>query len=337
MVCDFARPSGLVRPILHAPGPLVQARGTPLTTFQDRCEVAQYDPRRYLVIARVRTPASRQSLSKPPLSGGDHPSSVDGLRIGRIGRALRHRLGWRQSDLGDRVGLSQGEISLFETGRLDPMPLRTVRRILGGLDAELVLAVRWRGGDLDRLLDAAHARLSDDLARLLGDEGWEVAPEVSYSVFGERGSIDLLAWHPETATLLVVEVKSEIATVEGTFRKHDEKVRLAGRVAAERFGWVANVVGRLLVLPEHRTVRRQIEDKAALFGRVYPSRNVEVRRWLRAPTGAMSGILFLPDTRVARGLRSRPARKRVRTTHPRSGDARARVPEASHLVHHERR
>jgi transcriptional regulator with XRE-family HTH domain len=113
---------------------------------------------------------------------------VDDLRIGRIGRALRHRLGWRQRDLGRRVGLSQGEISLFERGRIDGMPIRTLRRI----------------------------------------------PEVSYAVFSERGSIDLLGWHADTATLLVVEVKSEIATVEGTFRKHDEKVRLAGRIARER-------------------------------------------------------------------------------------------------------
>jgi transcriptional regulator with XRE-family HTH domain len=139
-----------------------------------------------------RDAPSHDSGNKPPMSGKDHPSSVDQVRIGRIGRALRHRLGWRQSDLGDRVGLSQGEISLFETGRLDPMPIRTVRRILGGLYAELVLAVRWRGGDLDRLLDAAHARLAEKFARLLADDGWQVMPEVSYSVFGERGSIDLL-------------------------------------------------------------------------------------------------------------------------------------------------
>ena len=237
---------------------------------------------------------------------------MDDLRIGRIGRALRHRLGLRQRDLGNRVRLSQGEISLFERGRIEAMPIRTVRRILRGLDAELVLVVRWRGGDLDRLLDAGHARLGDDLTRLLAAEDWEVVPEVSYSVFGERGSIDLIAWHAESASLLVVEIKTEITTVEGTLRKHDEKVRLAPGLAEERFGWDAVVTARLLVLPEHRTIRRQIEDKAALFSRVYPSRNVAVRRWLRSPGGPLSGILFLPDTSRARGMRTRPTRKRVR-------------------------
>lgn len=246
------------------------------------------------------------------MRGRDHPSNVDDLRIGRIARALRHRLRWRQRDLGIRVGLSQGEISLFESGRLAAMPIGTVRRILGGLDAELVLTVRWRGGDLDRLLDAAHAQLGDDLARSLAAHGWQVAPEISYSIFGERGSIDLLGWHAETATLLVVEVKSEIATVEGTLRKHDEKVRLAPRIVGERFDWAPRVIARLLVLSEHRTVRRQVQDKSALFGRAYPSRNVEVRRWLRSPSGPMSGILFLPDTSIARGMPGRRTRKRVR-------------------------
>lgn len=214
--------------------------------------------------------------------------------------------------------MSQGEISLFERGRIDGMPVGTLRKILGGLDAELVLYVRWRGGDLDRLLDAAHARLCDDLAASLTNQGWEVAPEVSYSVYGERGSIDLLAWEPRTKTLLVTEVKTEVASVEGTFRKHDEKVRLAPAIALERLGWVAGSTARLLVFPEHRTVRRQVEGKSALFGRVYPTRNVGVRRWLRAPDGPMSGLLFLPDTSQARGRRGRATPKRVRPARPRS-------------------
>jgi len=100
---------------------------------------------------------------------------VDDLRIGRIGRVLRHRLGWRQSDLGDRIGLSQDEISLFERGRIEAMPIRTVRRILGGLDAELVLVVRWRGGNLDRLIPSPprrhRVRHSTVWARM-GDTTW---------------------------------------------------------------------------------------------------------------------------------------------------------------------
>jgi transcriptional regulator with XRE-family HTH domain len=249
-------------------------------------------------------------------TASDQTPNMDDLRIGRIERALRHRLRLRQIDLGERVGVSQGEISLFERGRIEGMPIRTIRRILGGVDAELVLVVRWRGGDLDRLLDATHARLGERVVRLLTADGWTVIPEVSFSIYGERGSIDLLAWHPATRTLLVIELKSEIASVEETFRRHDVKVRLARQIALERFGWKAAVVGRLLVVPAHRTIRRQVEDKARLFESVYPARNVVVRRWLRDPVDPLAGLLFVSDTNVTRGRRDRPVRKRVRTAGP---------------------
>ena len=74
-------------------------------------------------------------------------------------------------------------------------------------------------------------------AALLEAEGWLTAAEVTYSGYGERGSIDLLAFHPATRTLLVVEVKTEIASVEETLRRHDAKVRLApDRTGAVRVG-----------------------------------------------------------------------------------------------------
>jgi hypothetical protein len=133
-------------------------------------------------------------------------------------------------------------------------------------------------------------------------------PEVTYSVFGERGSIDLVAWHPATATLLVIEVKSELTAVEATLRKHDEKVRLAAGVVREQFGWRPGAVMRLLVLPDDRTSRRRVERAASVMERRYPLRGWDVRRWLRAPSGAGDGILFLPHTTGRRrSQRHRPS------------------------------
>lgn len=129
------------------------------------------------------------------------------------------------------------------------MSIRSVRRILAGVDAELVLTVRWRGGDLDRLLDATHARLGESVVAILQADSWIVRPEVSFSVYGDRGSIDLLAWHQMTRTVLVVELKSEIASIEETFRRHDVKLRLVRGIALERFDWDAAVVARLLSFP----------------------------------------------------------------------------------------
>jgi len=95
----------------------------------------------------------------------------------------------------------------------------------------------WRGGAVDRLMDERHATLIGAAATTLRDAGWEVAIEITYSVYGERGSIDLLAGHGRTRTLLVAEVKFELASVEQTGRKLDEKVRIAStRLCRERFG-----------------------------------------------------------------------------------------------------
>lgn len=237
---------------------------------------------------------------------------MDDRRVGRIGRALRMRLGWRQEDAGARVGISQSKVSRFERGRLESMTIGSVRRLLGAYDAELVLLVRWRGGDVDRLLDARHAALGEAMTRLLEREGWEVRPEVTFAVFGERGSIDLLAWHAQTRTLLVIELKTELVSFEETVRRHDAKARLAASIARERFGWVPSRVSRLLVLPDERTPRRHVERLSALFTSAYPARTQAVRAWLRLPVGACDGIVFLADGPSGNSRRPPPSAKRVR-------------------------
>ena len=73
------------------------------------------------------------------------------------------------------------------------------------------IQIAWRGAGLDQILDEGHARLSGQVAKLLKGWDWEVEVEVSFAHFGERGSIDLLAWHRQTATLLVIEIKTESA------------------------------------------------------------------------------------------------------------------------------
>ena len=228
---------------------------------------------------------------------------MDDLRIGRVARALRLRLGLRQGDVAAQAGCSQSEVSLLERGRVSGMSLRRLRAFFAAFDAELVVFVRWRGGSLDRLLDARHATLAELTTRRLEASGWVVAPEVTYSVYGERGSIDLLAWHPGTRTLLVIELKTEVASIEETLRRHDQKVRLAPGVARERFGWEPAVVARLIVLPEDRTARRRVEQHRSVFRRAYPLGNAAIRRWLDAPGGASGGILFLSDTSLARTQR----------------------------------
>jgi len=198
------------------------------------------------------------------------------------------------------------------------MSVGTIREIAQALDAEVLLVIRWRGGELDRLMDEAHATLVGRAVEILQARGWETRSEVSFSVYGERGSIDVLAWHAPTRTLLVVEVKSELTSVEETLRVHDAKLRLAPRIAAERFGWRSTTTARLLVLPDLSTARRRVARHRAVLGGAYPMRGHMIRAWLLAPTPAMrpttgGGLLFLSPTQGTRGRNGPVTRKRVRS------------------------
>jgi hypothetical protein len=109
--------------------------------------------------------------------------------------------------------------------------------------------------DERRLGLVVRASLASEVVGILAGLGWQVAVEVSYSRFGERGSIDILAWHALSRTLLVVEIKSELASIEATLRKLDEKERLAAVIARERFGWQPLAMGVMLIVREGPTDR----------------------------------------------------------------------------------
>ncbi|HEY5629798.1 MAG TPA: hypothetical protein VIR16_09835 [Candidatus Limnocylindrales bacterium] len=152
----------------------------------------------------------------------------------------------------------------------------------------------------------------DAVVRRLEALGWEVRPEVSFAVYGERGSIDVVAWHGPSRTLLVVEVKTELTTVEETLRRHDVKVRLAAGVVRERFGWQPARVARLLVLPVGTTPRRQVARHEAAMRSAYPLRGRVLRRWLGAPSGSVSGLAYVPATNIDRDGQRPTSRRRVR-------------------------
>ena len=222
---------------------------------------------------------------------------MDDRRVGLIIRALRRRRGWRQVDLANAALVSQPGISVIERGHLDTLPMRTIGRVLAALDARVDLDVRWRGGALDRTLDERHAQLVGALVAYLAARGWICEVEVTYAIYGERGSIDVLCFHPATAALLVIEVKTELASIEETLRRLDEKHRLGRRIAGERFRWACATTSKLLVLSEGPTNRRRVGHHAAVLDAALPSSGVGVRRWVLRPVGTLSGRWFFSNIR----------------------------------------
>ena len=202
--------------------------------------------------------------------------------------------------------MSRSVVWRIERGRADRVTVHTLMRVAAELDARIDLRLLWQGEALDRLLDRRHAGLVEQVVARLAAAGWEVAAEVSSNIRGERGSIDVLGFHPSSGSLVVVEVKSVVPDLQAMLAGLDRKARLARDVARDRT-WMVASVARLLVLPDDRTSRRRIESHSATFRSALPARSIEVRRWLRQPAGSLHGVLFLSEAPVV-GTRQRKSR-----------------------------
>ncbi len=230
----------------------------------------------------------------------------------RAVRVLRRRRGWRQTDLAKRASVSGPTISRIERGNFEAMPLGALQRIASALEASVDLTIRWEGAQLDRLIDAAHASLEQETATMLSASGWLVAPEVSFNHFGDRGRVDLLAFHPVARLVLVVEVKSALGDLQDALGRLDVKARL-GRSLAESTGWTgAYGIVPAFVFADTRTNRRVITNHEALFAR-FTVRGRSALAWTRRPSApAPSGLLWfasVPDLHGVNVMRG----KRVRT------------------------
>ena len=188
--------------------------------------------------------------------------------------------------------------------------LLRVAEVLGGaLRIDLLVP----GGDVHRLLDADHAQLQNGWKGLLDDFGWEVEAEVTFNHFGERGSIDLLAWHASGRLALVIEIKTAIIDVQALLAGLDRKVRIGRAIARER-GWFPSVVVPVLIVAEGSTSRRRLAQHAALFTGL-SLRGRQAQSWLRRPLAAAAptGLLLLTKLSEGhRGDRRRAGRQRVR-------------------------
>jgi len=239
---------------------------------------------------------------------------MDAVRLGRVIRALRMRRRWRQVDLAERARVSQSLVARVERGGAGRLRLDTLDRVVQVLDARLTVRVDWLGEAADRLLDADHADVVEQLIALLRRAGWDPVPEVTFNVTGERGSIDILAWHATTSTLLVIEVKTVVPDVQAMVATFDRKVRHADSIARAR-GWRPARVWSLLAISDQRTSRRRIETHASTFAARFPDRSRDARRAIESPATRPAGspplraLWFLP-IRTRAGIRQRVAKPR---------------------------
>ena len=218
---------------------------------------------------------------------------MDDIRFGTVVKVARQSHGWRQADLEEKSGVSQSAISRIERGHIGPQSIDSVRKVCAALEIRVELVAHWRGGDLERLANRRHSALHESVARWFHGElpAWILAPEVSFSIYGERGVIDILAWHPGRRVLLVIELKTEIVDVNELVGTFDRKRRLAARIAKDR-GWDPVTVSAWLVVSEGRTNRRRVAAHEAMLHGAWPDDRVALKRWLRDPVGTVAALTF---------------------------------------------
>ena len=241
-------------------------------------------------------------------------------------RLLRRRHGWRQVDLAERSRTTRSLVSTLERGRVRQLRVSTVTQIAEAVGIPLGWDVGWRRTELAEMRDADHAALQNASKRFLDRSGWDVRAEVSFNRYGERGRVDLLAYHPVVRLILVVEIKTALVDAQELLGGLHAKQRLAPEMARE-FGWRAHDVVPAIIFANNTTIRRRVAAHASLF-RGFGLRGVHAMAWLRRPSGAPDGVLLFSSVPKAASARISHSRDRVRVARGSGSVGRAAWPVA---------
>lgn len=183
--------------------------------------------------------------------------------LGRVLRMLRLRRDWTQRTVGARGRVSAATVGRHENGHVGSVDALERHAAVFGLRVDVRLV--GRAGQLARIDDEEHAAIVEVVAATLRAAGFAVEPEVSFNEWGERGRVDLVAYHPGTGTLVVVEVKTQLVDLQDLFGRLDIKVRLA-RTVAERLGWTVRSRVTLLAVADTSHNRQVVRRHPAQFG-----------------------------------------------------------------------
>ncbi|MEX1295860.1 MAG: helix-turn-helix domain-containing protein [Candidatus Limnocylindrales bacterium] len=236
---------------------------------------------------------------------------MEDIRVGAAFRAVRLRRRWRQVDVASKAGVPRSLVSDIERGHFSRTSLDRFRAVAAALGIRVDLVACWRGDELARLLNAYHSAMHESVARFLEPlPGWRFVPEVSFSISGERGVIDILAFHPSSGSLLVIELKTKIVDVNELVGTLDRKTRLARRIAADR-GWHAESVSRWVIIARDRTNQRRIEAHRTMLRAALPADGHAMRRWMASPSAAISGLSMWTDVALTDAGRARSQRVRL--------------------------
>lgn len=232
---------------------------------------------------------------------------MEDVRVGERVRMVRLKRRLTQEEVAEEAGLRPIDVSHLEHGVLDELTIGALRRIVAAIGMHIDLVPKWKSVDLEREMVGAHDALQAAVLRLIRrTPGWVAEAEVTYSFFGDRGAIDILAWHAASRTLLIIELKTLLVEPAELKRKNDERRRRAHEIAAER-GWRPDTVSLWVILTETRTNRARVARNAEILLTSDTLDGRAMRAWLRQPTGAVDALSYWTEPQAI-------FRRRVRLT-----------------------
>jgi transcriptional regulator with XRE-family HTH domain len=193
--------------------------------------------------------------------------------LGTAVRDGRLAVGWSQAAFARRAGVSRAMVAMVEAGNVN-VTVDVAGQLLSilGLTIQVRVDAPFVAG---RQRDAVHARCLGQTRRRLAADGWLTAGEVEIVEGRSRGWIDVLAFHPATRTLLVIEVKTEIhdlGQIERTLAWYGR----AAWSASKRLGWRPRRVERcVLVLATEANDARLFANRVALAAS-FPVRSADL-------------------------------------------------------------
>jgi hypothetical protein len=191
-----------------------------------------------------------------------------------------------------------------------------LRRVAAVLDVRIDLTARWRAGDLDRLLNARHSQFHELVAvRFRSLAGWVSRPEVSFAIYGERGVIDVFAFHLVSQMLLVIELKTDLADINELVGTIDRKRRLAIQIARGQ-GWAVGSATRVsawVIVADGATNRRRIAAHRTMLRSAFPIDGRAMAGWLLHPVEPVRALSIWSDAHPGNASTSLAAVRRVST------------------------
>lgn len=227
-------------------------------------------------------------------------------------RAVRIRRGWRQQDVSERAGVHRTVISNIERGHLESVSVGTILAVARALEIQVSFTARWHAGDLDRLLNGRHAQLHESVARWFAEElpDWVLDPEVSFSIYGERGVIDILAWHPGYRALIVIELKTDTVEINQLIGQMNQRRRLAREIARDR-GWDPVSISTWVIVASGRTNRARLAAHRTVLRNAFPLDGRSMQGWLRRPDRSMAALSIWERRKPGSAKVELAARRRV--------------------------